>query len=181
VRPLPIEVAPGAVVRGLTMDDLEAIWELVQVERDRLGPWMPWIEITRSIDDERAWLESVTKDPMSLDGAGIFVDGAYAGGIGLTIGPFGVGGEIGYWIGRAHEGRGIVTAACRALIGVGFGERGLHRITIRAGVDNARSRAIPERLGFTREGIERGGGRGSSGFYDLVVYGLLENEWPPAE
>ncbi len=49
---------------------------------------------------------------------------------------------------------------------------------IRAGVENERSRAIPERLGFTEEGVARGEGRGSQGFYDLVVYGLLEDEWP---
>jgi ribosomal-protein-serine acetyltransferase len=48
---------------------------------------------------------------------------------------------------------------------------------IRAGVDNARSRAIPERLGFTQEGVLREEGRGVEGFHDLVVYGLLEDEW----
>ena len=87
-------------------------------------------------------------------------------------------GEIGYWISVAEEGRGLVTRAVRALMDVGFGDLGLHRIEIRAGVDNLRSRAIPERLGFVREGIERGGERGANGFYDLVVYATLEDEWP---
>ena len=50
---------------------------------------------------------------------------------------------------------------------------------IRAGTENARSRAVPERLGFTYEGIAREEGRGSGGFYDLAVYGLLEREWRP--
>ncbi|MGZ8625546.1 MAG: GNAT family N-acetyltransferase, partial [Actinomycetota bacterium] len=56
-------------------------------------------------------------------------------------------------------------------------ELGLHRLVIRAGVENVRSRAIPERLGFTREGIARGEGRGVGGFYDLVVHSLLDDEW----
>jgi ribosomal-protein-serine acetyltransferase len=94
--------------------------------------------------------------------------------------PFGIMGEVGYGIGSAHEGRGLVTAATRALIDIGFGELGLHRIVIRAGVGNARSRAIPERLGFTLEGHAREEGRGSGGFYDIVVYGLLDREWPRA-
>ena len=63
------------------------------------------------------------------------------------------------------------------MIEIGFEELGLHRIVIRAGTDNARSRGVPERLGFTYEGIAREEGRGSDGFYDLAVYGLLDREW----
>ena len=63
------------------------------------------------------------------------------------------------------------------MIGSGFGELGPHRIVIRAGTENAPSRAVPERLGFTYEGIAREEGRGSGGFYDLAVYGLLDREW----
>ncbi|MGH2635902.1 MAG: GNAT family N-acetyltransferase [Actinomycetota bacterium] len=178
MSPLPADLGDGAVLRRLTIEDLPVIWALVEAERDRIGIWMPWVEVTTTIDDQRRWLEGVVADQGSLDGSGMFVDGVYVGGAGLSPGPFGVSGEIGYWIGSAYEGRGLVTRAVQALIDVGFTELGLHRIEIRAGVENVRSRAIPERLGFTREGVLRGEGRGSGGFYDLVVYGLLEDEWP---
>jgi ribosomal-protein-serine acetyltransferase len=178
VSPLPVGLGEGAILRRFTMDDLDAIWRLVDDERDRIGVWMPWVELTHTIDDERGWLASVTADERSLDGCGIFVEGELAGGIGLMVDAWGFVGEIGYWIGSAHEGRGLVTRACRALIDIGFRERGLHRIAIRAGVENQRSRAIPERLGFTEEGVQRGAGRGLGLFHDLVVYGLLEDEWP---
>ena len=52
-------------------------------------------------------------------------------------------------------------------------------MTICAATDNARSRAIPGRLGFTEEGLMREAGRTGTGYHDLVVYGLLEHEWPP--
>jgi ribosomal-protein-serine acetyltransferase len=78
-----------------------------------------------------------------------------------------------------EEGRGLVTRACRALIDIAFDELGLHRVVIRAGVENVRSRAVPERLGFTYEGVAREEGRGSGGFYDLAVYGMLDREWRP--
>ncbi len=180
MSPLPADLGDGAILRRHTMDDLEAIWAAVEAERERIGPWMPWVEATRSIEDERRWLEGVLADERGLDGCGIYVDGAFAGGVGLMRDPFGIVGELGYWIVSEHEGHGFVTRACRALIGIAFGELGLHRVAIRAGVENLRSRAVPERLGFTREGIHRGEGRGSDGFYNLVVYGLLEDEWPPA-
>jgi ribosomal-protein-serine acetyltransferase len=179
VSPLPVDLGEGAELRRLTLDDLDAVWALVDAERARLRPWLPWVDGTTSIDDQRRWLEGVIATERSLDGCGIFVDGAYAGGAGLTWDQFGVVGEIGYWIGSAHEGRGLVSRATRALIEIGFGELGLHRITIQAAVDNIRSRAIPERLGFTQEGVIRGAERSPRGYHDLAVYGLLEDEWPP--
>ena len=177
---LPADLGDGALLRRLRMDDLDAIWALVEVERERLGEWMPWVESTLTIDDQQRWLASVVNDDATLDGCGIFVDGRYVGGAGMRWDPYGVRGEIGYWISSSEEGRGLVTRAARALLDVGFREIGLHRIEIRAGVHNTRSRAIPERLGLVYEGIERGGERGSGGYYDLAVYAILEDEWPIA-
>ena len=48
---------------------------------------------------------------------------------------------------------------------------------IRAATDNRRSRAIPERLGFREEGVEREVERIGTRYNDLVVYGLLAPEW----
>ena len=180
MSPLPVDIGEGAIVRRLTMDDLPQVWATVDASRERLEPWMPWIDGTRTIDDQRRWFESIVNDEDSLDGGGLFVDGRYAGGVGLSWEPFRVRGSIGYWIAAEFEGRGLVTRAVRALLDVGFREIGLHRIEIKAGTENTRSRAIPERLGFVREGVERGAGRGSQGYHDLVVYSMLEDEWPNA-
>jgi ribosomal-protein-serine acetyltransferase len=181
VSRLPADLGDGALLRRLTLEDLDELWDLVQRERDRLAVWMPWASTleTATIDDEREWLESVSSNPDTLEGCGLFVDGRYVGGVGLMPERWGIAAEIGYWIGSAHEGRGLVTRAVRVLVDVGFEELGLNRIAIRAGVANHRSRGIPERLGFTREGVERGGGRGTGGYYDLVVYSMLRDEWPP--
>ncbi len=176
---LPADLGDGAVLRRLTIEDLDGIWALVQRERERLAVWMPWASTveTATIDDEREWLGSVSSNETTLEGCGVFVDGRFAGGVGLMPERWGIKAEIGYWIGSEYEGRGLVTRAVRALIDVGFEELGLNRIEIRAGVGNLRSRAIPERLGFTREGVERGGGRGTGGYYDSVVYSMLRDEW----
>jgi len=153
VSPLPADLGGGAVLRRLDLADLEGIWAVVEREHDRLGVWMPWVELTPTIEEERAWLESVVMNQDTLEGCGVFVDGRYVGGVGLMPGAYGISAEIGYWIDSAYEGRGLVTRAVRALIDIGFEQLGLNRIEIRAGVDNHRSRAIPERLGFTFEGI----------------------------
>jgi ribosomal-protein-serine acetyltransferase len=176
-RPERFALDEGSELRRYTPADLDVIFALVDANRDRLRRWLPWIDPMRTAEDERPWLEGVLAVEGGMEGYGLFVDGRLAGGVGLMIGPFNVAGEIGYWIGAEFEGRGLVTRACRALIDFGFGEAGLHRIVIRAATDNLRSRAIPERLGFTQEGVAREEGMAADGFHDLVVYGLLEHEW----
>lgn len=177
MSPLPVELGDGAVLRRLELGDLEELWRVVERERERLAVWMPWVSLTPTIEEERAWLSAVTANEGSLEGSGVFVDGRYAGGVGLMPGAYGISAEIGYWIDSEHEGRGFVTRAVRALVEIAFVELGVNRIAIRAGVENHRSRAIPERLGFTLEGVERGGGRGTHGYYDLNVYSMLRDEW----
>jgi RimJ/RimL family protein N-acetyltransferase len=75
------------------------------------------------------------------------------------------------------EGRGLVTKAAHEFTRLAFEHVGLNRVVIRAGVGNLRSRAVAERLGYLPESVERGGGRGLGGFYDIVVYALLADEW----
>jgi ribosomal-protein-serine acetyltransferase len=177
VSPLPVDLGQDARLRRYVPGDLDALWEAVQEERDRLGEWMPWVEHTTTIDHQRAWLERVIADEVGLDGTGLFVGDVLAGGVGMSPYPFGVAAEIGYWVRVPFSGRGLITAGARAMTRIAFEEWGVHRVVIRAGVENVRSRAIPERLGFALEGVERGGGKGLGGFYDLAVYSMLEDEW----
>ncbi len=178
IRPVRLDLGEGAELRRFTVDDADMIFAVVDANRARLREWLPWIDPMKSSDEERAWLTMVLADEGGMEGYGIFVEGTLAGGAGFRIEPFHVMGEIGYWIAAEHEGRGLVTRACRALIDYAFGEAGIHRVVIRAAPGNVRSRAIPERLGFTEEGVMREEGLAAGGFHDLVVYGLLENEWP---
>lgn len=178
---LPAALPGGAVLRPLVVDDAPALFAVADADRERLGRWMPWVEGTRSLRDEETWIRRLRMDPEARDGLGIFLGDALIGSTGITADPFRIVGEIGYWIRSDHEGRGFVTSAVRVLLREGFEAMGLHRIAIRVGVANTRSRAIPERLGFREEGVLRGEGKGSGGFYDLVVYGLLEDEWRERE
>ena len=171
-----LDLGDGTEIRKLDVGDAPEVFAVVEANRQRLRPWMPWVDGTTGPYDTRAFIEGERRSE-GLDALGIFVDGAYVGGIGLRADAMHGDSEIGYWIGEEHEGRGLVTTACRALIGYAFGELGLHRVTIRAAPDNARSRAIPERLGFTEEALLREAGRGGDGYQDLVVYGLLDREW----
>ena len=143
VSPLPVDLGDGGELRRYTLEDLDTLWAAVQEERERLGEWMPWVEATRTIDDQRAWLERVVPGE-DLNGTGLWVDGEFAGGVGLTLGEFQILAEIGYWIpARRTRAEGSITRAARAMTDIGFGDFGVHRVVIRAGVENVRSRADP--------------------------------------
>jgi ribosomal-protein-serine acetyltransferase len=85
--------------------------------------------------------------------------------------------SIGYWLDEGHQGRGLMTSAVRTLVDHAFDEWRLHRVEIHAAVDNNRSRALPERLGFREEGVLREAERIGERYNDLVVYAMLAHEW----
>jgi ribosomal-protein-serine acetyltransferase len=70
--------------------------------------------------------------------------------------------EIHYWLATKRTGRGYVTEAARALIDWARDDLGARRIVLHAGMDNRRSLAVAERLGFTRDGELEGGMTGGS-------------------
>ena len=84
---------------------------------------------------------------------------------------------IGYWLNRDMEGEGIISRSCRQIIDLAFNELGLNRIEIKAAVENTKSQAIPQRLGFQREGILRKSELVNGIFLDLVVFSMLKEEW----
>ena len=61
--------------------------------------------------------------------------------------------SIGYWIDAGDQRKGLVTRCCASMLDYLFDNVGLHRVEIRCGTANTRSCAIPQRLGFTREGV----------------------------
>ena len=178
MNPIYWPIDDDAVVRTFTPDDAEELFALVEANRDRLRPWMPWEATTLSPADTRDFIERSLVSETHLDANGIWVGDELKGSIGLRVDLLHASGEIGYWLDSGVVGRGLVTRACKMFIDHGFRELGLHRITIHAAVQNVRSRAVPERLGFTQEGVLRQADQVAGEYKDLVVYGLLEHEWP---
>src|SRR5260221_8482027 len=86
---------------------------------------------------------------------------------------------IDYCMDSRYRGEGIVTKACRALVSYAFAEGGLNRIQICADTVNLPSLRVPEKLGFTKEGVLRSYYRSASGFRDCVLFSMLKDEWDP--
>lgn len=56
-------------------------------------------------------------------------------------------------------------------------EMKLNRAEIRCATENTRSRTIPERLGFTRDGVLRQVQLLHDRYLDQVVYSMLAEQW----
>lgn len=63
--------------------------------------------------------------------------------------------EVGYWIGSAHAGQGIVTEALRAVVPWLICARRLTRVEARVFAGNRGSARVLEKAGFVREAVMR--------------------------
>ena len=156
------------------------IFALVDRNREHLRRWLPWVDGTRTVEDSAAFLVFIRAEYAAGRNfhANLRYRGAMVGGIGMRFDRMHFKGEVGYWLDAGHEGRGIVTRATRALTATAFAEFGLVRVGLHAAVDNTRSRAVAERLGFTYEGVLRRNEKVGDRWLDHAVYAAFAGEWP---
>ncbi len=164
----------------ISAEDAESIFALIDANRTRLREWLYFVDLTRTVDDTAAYIQSVLSRPEPELVTTMRVDGIITGLIGFRdTDRMHRKTEIGYWIAGDWEGQGIVTRSCKALVDHAFRELDINRITIRCGVGNQRSSAIPKRLCFMFEGIERESEWVNDRYVDHEVFSLLRREWNP--
>ena len=179
---LRFELSDECELRLLQESDVDELYALIDVNRAELSRWLPWA----AGQDREGTLEFVrlTRTRYTERSGATFAivcGRALAGVIGMEPLDWAHRAtSIGYWLGAEHQGRGVMTRAVRALVDHAVFEWELNRVEIRAAVGNARSRAIPQRLGFREEGTLRQAERVGGAYLDIVVYSLLASEWRAA-
>ena len=175
------QIGHALTIKLLEPADAEVIFPMIDHDRGYLGEWLPWVERTRSAADVRQFITDIVT-PQWLDNrgpqCGIWLEGAFAGTIGChPIDWRNRTCSLGYWLASQYQGRGIVTSAVAAMLDYLFLDLDLHRVVIQCGTGNYRSCAVPQRLGFTREGIAREAEVVNGRWIDLVVWSILRSEW----
>lgn len=176
------KVAPNIEIRQFELGDAGAIFAAADRNREYLRQWLPWVDQTHSTAEVKAFILRTLAQYHSNQGpnAGIWVNDEFAGSVGCHhIDWANRSCSIGYWVDAARQGHGIITRCCQSLIDYLFTEVGLHRVVIQCGAGNHKSCAIPQRLGFTREGILREAEWVNDRWVDLVVWSMLAEEWKP--
>ena len=126
----------------------------------------------------RLWIEYVV-DPEVETNFAIDVGGEAVGNVGLRIGTDieRYSAELWYWLGQAHWGNGIVSAALRVLTDYAFTQLKLSRLYAQPMAHNAASIRVLEKAGFRREGILRDSIVKNGVFMDTVLYAYLSSDW----
>jgi ribosomal-protein-serine acetyltransferase len=167
-------------LRLLEARDVDELHAVIEQNREYLSRWMPWA-LDQKLDVLREFIRRSLEQLARDEGfqLAIIDRGRIVGVTGFNrLDWRNRSTSIGYWIAESAQGRGTVTEAVRALTNHAFTTWKLHRVEIHAGVENERSRAIPERLGFTHEGVLREAERVGERYIDHAVYAMLSADWP---
>jgi ribosomal-protein-serine acetyltransferase len=167
-------------LRLLAPRHADALFSVVDSNRQHLRLWLPWLDANVAVSDTLHFIQATQRQFVGNAGftAGVWYCGELAG----IIGHNRIDWEsriswLGYWLAEGFQGKGIMTKSCRTLVNHAFTELNLNRIDIRCAVGNSKSRAIPERLGFQQEGVIREAEWLYDRFVDHIVYGLLKSQW----
>ena len=158
----------------------DALFALTERNREHLRRWLPWVDAVQVTEDTRHFVRQSLEQLVRGDGfqAGIWLRGKLVGVIGFhRMNRPSRYTEIGYWLDARSQGQGVMTRACRAMVSYAFAELGLNRVEIHCATGNTRSCAIPERLGFTREGVRRQVEWLDGAPVDYALYAMLAEEW----
>ena len=181
---LPTLSGDGIRLRLPRARDYEGWRALRQDSRNFLTPWEPsWTADELSRTAFRIRLMRYRQDARERSGYTFFIvdpsENTLYGGV--TVGQIrrGVAQSctLGYWMGEAHAGRGIMFRAVEALKPFVFDVEGLHRMEAACLPSNVRSIRLLEKSGFRREGYLQKYLKIAGSWEDHYLYSLLAEDW----
>jgi len=190
-------------IQTLHPDDAASLFQVVERNRSRLRPWIhpsalpetlsaarkltieaffdslpnpmdaivKYYDYSHELDDYKPW----SIPPLEM---GIWLNDSLVGEIMLArLQDSYTASEFGYWLDGEREGQGIVTRCVGGLMDYAIDNMGTTRFVIGCAVNNQRSRAIPERLGYRLQATVPGGEIVGDYIYDRAVYEMHSAEW----
>lgn len=168
------------LLRSYQPDDAKELFSAVNNSRQHLHAWLEWVDKTTKQEHSLQFIQQSlhqlhTQEALAL---GIFLNDHIIGGIGMHHWDQPTRkAQIGYWIAKEHEGKGIVNRCLERFVDFLFEKIGLNKIEVHFVPANKRSAKVAERLGCKVEGIIRQSVIRNGLPEDIVITGLLKSEW----
>ncbi|HEX8689269.1 MAG TPA: GNAT family protein [Solirubrobacterales bacterium] len=174
-----LSISATCRLRLLEESDATELQALIEANRDQLAHWLPWAA-GQTFEDTLAFIRRTKEQLDGNDGFQLAVvcGEKIVGVVGYRQVDWGRRAtSLGYWLDAGHQGRGTMTEAVRALVDHAVSGWRLDRVEIRVAVENGRSRAIPERLGFRLERTLPDAEVVNGRHHDSAVYAISAAEW----
>lgn len=171
-------VSKTIVLKSPTPDDAPGLFDLVDADRQTLRRWLSWADDTEAVADEAAFLRVCQRQMAhgELWLAVIWVDNRPAGMIDLHNIHDGQA-EVGYWLGRAFQGRGVMTQCLKTVEQIGFTTLHLHKLFLLAASGNFASQGVAKRRHFQVEGrLRQQIPDTHGGYWDAVLFAKLASD-----
>lgn len=154
-------------LRALEQSDLP-LWS-DDTEFEDFGPSVPRMEVPPAKVERDGHL-------------GIEVDGVLVGTVGWHWVGYGPNEAsrcpmLGIYISAPYRGRGYGAEAQRLATDLLFRYTLVNRVEASTDITNVAEQKVLEKLGFTREGVNRGSQYRAGKFNDMVMYSVLREEW----
>ncbi len=177
---LILPVRQDLELRSHVVEDAQTLFDVAKKNDVYLREWLPWLDDDKTVADTENYIkesiERLSKDE-GID-LSIWYENQLIGGIGIY--PLDLNHKktsLAYWLTEEFQGKGIMSDSLRIVLNYLFTEKKINRIEVCCAVGNAKSSALPKKLGFTFEGIARQSEWLYDHFTDMEVYSLLANEW----
>jgi RimJ/RimL family protein N-acetyltransferase len=141
-------------VRCFSPSDARVLARSVADNLEHLRPWMSWIVHEPLSFEQRVELLRTYRGQFDLGGDYAFAvydkdESDFLGSGVLKLGSDVSEREVGFWIDRAHEGKGLATELVCALLRVAFEIEGLDCVDLRCDPQNEKSANVARKLGFS--------------------------------
>ena len=163
------------LLRPVMVDDVDAMMEFATDPE-----WGRYQQVPRPYRREHAreFLSYFAQaDWTSYCGWAIEFGGRYSGAFSMHIHESHKTASIGFDLDRRLWGQGLATEAARAVVGRAFDRLGLRKVWATADAPNIASIRVLEKLGMRREGLQREHHWRRGEPVDIVLYGVLRDEW----
>lgn len=165
-------------VRPVRLEDAEDFFEAAMESLNTVGRWFDWCHAELKLaecqqwfrDDVQGWADQKSFFFSVLDShSGRYIGSAWLNSRHFKH-PFA---NLGYWVRKSEERRGIALRAARAVATFGIERLGLQRIEIIIDVQNLPSQRLAEKLGAQREGLLRNRLAHREDIRSAYVYSLI--------